>query len=69
MKKCKCGSYAVNIERFTGDNCDVCHYKNKADALAIEIEKFKCANKLLKESLFSMREQLAEKQDQSIDLK
>lgn len=30
MKRCECGSYAINIERLYGDNCDVCHYKNRA---------------------------------------
>lgn len=29
MKRCDCGSYAINIERLAGDNCDVCHYKNR----------------------------------------
>jgi len=33
--KCDCGSYAINIERLTGDNCDVCHYKKRV----IKLEK------------------------------
>lgn len=31
MKRCDCGSYAINIERLTGDRCDVCHYKYDAE--------------------------------------
>jgi hypothetical protein len=27
MKQCKCGSYAINIERDSGENCEVCHYR------------------------------------------
>ena len=38
MKRCDCGSYAINIEiEELGDaNCDVCHYKNKATQVAAE---------------------------------
>lgn len=39
MKKCKCGSFAVNIERLTGENCDVCHYKNQVETLRTENAK------------------------------
>lgn len=30
MNRCKCGSYAINIEGSNGENCDVCHYKYDA---------------------------------------
>ncbi len=38
MKRCNCGSYAINIEKGElGDaNCDVCHYKNKVTQVAAE---------------------------------
>ena len=38
MKRCNCGSYAINIERgeLEDANCDVCHYKNKVTQVASE---------------------------------
>ena len=38
MKRCNCGSYAINIEKgeLEDDNCDVCHYKNKVTQVASE---------------------------------
>jgi len=31
MDRCDCGSYAINIEKDTGNRCDVCHYKYDAE--------------------------------------
>jgi len=39
MEKCKCGSYAVNIERNKENpSCDVCHWRLRAEAL-LEVAK------------------------------
>jgi hypothetical protein len=41
MKKCKCGSYAINKDRqhFTSSlsNCDLCHWRERADYLELQL--------------------------------
>ncbi len=46
MKRCNCGSYAINIEK-GGDNCDVCHYKNKVIVLGKELRNYRQAMLIL----------------------
>ena len=49
MKRCDCGSYAINIEK-GGDNCDVCHYKNKVIVLGKELRNYRQAMLILANS-------------------
>jgi len=39
MKQCECGSYAINIERLTGENCDVT--RREQEKLKAALEKLK----------------------------
>lgn len=47
MMRCKCGSFAINIEGNCGENavCDVCHWKHKFDSLRKENARYREALK------------------------